>query len=126
MAFQWIFDNAASISVNEREIVGQTETRNETVRAVSRGSAVRKYIVVMPAGMHWSVVNSFINLVDIADRFTVETVTFNQSRQTWMNSPQFVTGSTVDVIATIIPQWIITDIDIVQWNGPFNFSESLI
>lgn len=126
MAFQWVFDNAASISVNEREIVGQTETRNETIRAVSRGSSVRKYTVIMPAGMVWQEVAADIAAVDAADRFTVETITFNHTYQTWLNSTQFATASTVDLIATSIPQWIITDINIVQWQGPFTFSESII
>ena len=126
MAFQWVFDNAAGVSVNTREIVGQTETRNETIRAVSRGSAIRKYTVVMPAGMQWSDVNSDLDAIDVADRFTVETITFNQSYMSWMNSNSITTGSMVTLIATFIPQWIIMERDIVQWQGAFKFSESII
>tara|TARA_R110002096_G_scaffold169630_1_gene341314 strand:+ start:523 stop:903 length:381 start_codon:yes stop_codon:yes gene_type:complete len=126
MAFQWVFDNAATISVNNREIVSLTETRNETIRSVSRGSAVAKFVVSMPAGMQWSVVQTYIAAVDVADRFTVENIVFNQAYMSWMNSTSIVTGSNFNVIATDIPQWTISDIDIVQWSGPFKFTQSLL
>ena len=126
MAFQWVFDNAATISVNNREIVSMTETRNETIRSVSRGSAVAKFVVSMPAGMQWSVVQTYIAAVDVADRFTVENIVFNQAYMSWMNSTSIVTGSNFNVIATDIPQWTISDIDIVQWSGPFKFTQSLL
>jgi len=126
MAWQWVFDNAASVSLNEREVVSQTETRNETIRAVSRGSAIKKFTVVMPAGMQWSVVQTNIAAIDAADRFTVEAVTFNQAYMSWMNSTSITTNDSYNLIATFIPQWIITDIDIVQWNGSFEFAESIV
>jgi hypothetical protein len=126
MAFQWVFDHAASVSLNEREVVGISETRNETIRTVSRGSAVRKYSVIMPAGMQWSVEQANINAVDVADRFTVETITFNAAYMTWMNSTSIATGSTVDLICVEIPDWVISDRDIVRWSGPFKFVESII
>ena len=49
MAFQFIFDKAVTISGNNRAVVGQSITRNHTVRAVSRGSAVQKFTITMPA-----------------------------------------------------------------------------
>lgn len=126
MAFQWVFDNAATISVNNREIVAMTETRNETIRSVSRGSAVAKFMISMPAGMQWSVVQANIAAIDAADRFTVENIVFNQGYMAWMNSTSIVTGSNFNVIATDIPQWTISDLDIVQWSGPFKFTQSIL
>ena len=52
MSYQWIIDNAESISIDRHEIVGQTITRNQTVRATSRGASVWKFTVKVPDGIH--------------------------------------------------------------------------
>lgn len=126
MSFQWIFDTAETISLDPLEVVGQTETRNLTIRAVSRGPTVRKYIVTMPRALQWSVVQTDIAAYVALDRFTVETITFDQSYMSWMDSVLIPTDSTVDVMATFIPRFEIIDIDTVRWKGAFTFTESLI
>jgi len=125
MAFQWVFDNAATIAVNKRQVVTQTETRNETVRAVSRGTAVKKFTVMMPVGMQWSANQASINAVDVADRFTVENIIFDLTNMAWMESTAIGDNDTYDIICTSLPQWTITDIDVVQWSGAFQFQEVL-
>ena len=58
MAFQWVFDQATTISIDLKAQVGQTITRNQTVRAVSRGNAIRKFTVELPNGLRWEDISS--------------------------------------------------------------------
>lgn len=69
-AFQWLFDNAESISINKRGLVSQTISRDNTVRAVSRGGQIWRFDVTMPGGMVWSDARPYIEQLEAADRFT--------------------------------------------------------
>jgi hypothetical protein len=53
-AFQYVFDNAESISINRRSTTAQTISRNNTVRTVSRGGNVWRFEVKLPDGIRWS------------------------------------------------------------------------
>lgn len=127
MAFQWIFDKAASISAIDRSIVAQTITRNNTVRAVSRGNGIMKFTVQMPAGMRWSDVATFISAIDAAGMHTVENVQLSNANYTaWMHNGDFTPGQNWDVICVQMPEWVISDRDLVTWTGPFVFYESVV
>lgn len=127
MSFQWIFDNAETISATKREIVGQTITRNQTVRAVSRGNGVWKFTVKMPDGMPWSEVADFISSIEAANRFTKEIVTISDDGYTsWIHHGDFMPGQTWQVICVQMPNWTIFARDQVSWNGEFVFYEALI
>ena len=76
-AFQYIFDNAESISIDKRAIVGQTISRDNTVRAVSRGGKVWRFSVKLPDGLRWSVARPNIAAIEYADRYTTGTVQIN-------------------------------------------------
>ncbi len=126
-SFQWIFDNAAAVAISDRAIVGQSITRNQTVRAVSRGNAVAKFIVTMPDGMSWSENATAIALLDTANKFTVEEVAFSNAGYTdWLHSGPLSPGQTWDVICVDMPTWTIFARNQVAWNGPFVFYESLV
>lgn len=126
MAFQWIFDNAESISVNKRAVVGQTITRNQTVRATSRGSSIYKFTIKLPDGLRWSEIATYIAAIDAADRFTIETVNLNHSGySSWIHNGDLTVGKTWSVICTQIPDWTIFARDQVSWSGPFVFYEVL-
>ncbi len=45
MSFQWIVDNAESLSINRKKVVASTQSRDGTVRAVSRGNAAKRFEV---------------------------------------------------------------------------------
>lgn len=127
MAFQWVFNNASSISVNKRAIVGQTITRNQTVRAVSRGNAIRRFTVQLPDGMRWSDVATYIQAIDAADRFTKENIQINNSGyNSWINAGDISTSATYSVICVEMPQWTISERNLVTWSGPFVFYEALV
>jgi hypothetical protein len=127
MAFQWIFNNATSISVNKKAIVGQTITRNQTVRAVSRGNSIRRFTVQLPDGMPWSQVATYIQAIDAADRFTKETIQIsNSGYNSWINAGDINTSATYQVICVELPQWTISERNLVTWSGPFVFFEALV
>ncbi len=78
-AFQWIFDNAASISINKRAITAQTISRDQTVRTVSRGGQVWRFNINLPGGLPWTQARPYIEAIDVADRFTQGTVQINNT-----------------------------------------------
>lgn len=80
-SFQWIFDNAANISMIRRPIVSQTTSRDQRIRTVSRGGNIWRFKVAMPAGMRWQENSNYIAQVDYANLLTPDYV--NMSR------PQF-------------------------------------
>lgn len=124
MAFQWIFDNAESISINNRALVGQTITRNQTVRATSRGPGKWKFTVKLPDGMPWSQVAANIQAIDIADRFTTETIAISDSGYTsWIRNGPLTVGQSWSVICVEMPDWTIFARNQVSWSGSFVFFE---
>ena len=127
MSFQWVFDNAASIAGMNRAITGQTITRNQTVRAVSRGNAIQKFTVQMPDGMPWDEAASFISALDAVGEYTVENVALSNANYTaWMHNGDFTALQNWDVICVSMPDWIIFDRNQVSWSGPFVFYESVV
>jgi hypothetical protein len=84
-AFQYVFDNAESISFNRRAVTAQTISRNNTVRTVSRGGQVWRFDVKLPDGIRWSDAREYIEAIDSADRYTTGTVQINNpGYNTWL------------------------------------------
>lgn len=88
MSFQWIIDNAESISIDRQEIVGQTITRNQTVRSTSRGAGVWKFTVKLPDGIPWTQLRSNITLAEKLGRVTPASISINNSGQSWLSQYQ--------------------------------------
>jgi len=126
MAFQWVFDRAESISVDLKAQVGQTITRNQTVRAVSRGNAIRKFTVALPDGMRWRDIADEIQAIDSANRFTTESVAVSNAEYTDQLHHGDIDGTSYTVICVELPQWSISPGGIVSWSGPFVFYESTV
>ena len=63
-AFQWVFDNAESISIDRKAVVAQTTSRDQTIRSVSRGGQVWRFEVKLPDGIRWSDARSYIEAID--------------------------------------------------------------
>lgn len=88
-AFQYIFDNAESISFNRRATTAQTISRSNTVRTVSRGGQIWRFEVTLPNGMRWSDIRSHIEAIEHADRYTVGNVQINNSGyNSWLTGYQ--------------------------------------
>jgi hypothetical protein len=78
MSFQWIFDNAADISMVRRPIVSQTTSRDQRIRTVSRGGNIWRFTITMPKGLRWQENNAYIGAVD--DYNILKTDYVNMSR----------------------------------------------
>jgi hypothetical protein len=127
MSFQWIFDKAESISINKRALVGQTISRNQTVRATSRGPGIYKFTVKLPDGMPWSQAASYIAAIDAADRFTKQTVSLSDAGYTsWIHNGDLTVGQSWQVYCVTIPEWTIFARNQVSWSGPFVFFEARV
>ncbi len=88
MSFQWIIDNAESISIDRQEIVGQSITRNQTVRAVTRGAGIWRFTVKLPDGMAWTDVRQNISLAEKLGRTNTASIALNTSGQSWLSQYQ--------------------------------------
>jgi hypothetical protein len=69
-AFQYVFDNAESISMVKTATTAQTLSRDNTVRTVSRGGQVWRFTVKLPDGIPWTEARPYIESIDYADRYT--------------------------------------------------------
>ena len=76
-AFQYVFTNAESISINRRAVVAQTQSRDGTVRTISRGGQIWRFDVRLPDGIAWTDARPYIEAIDYADRYTTGTVSLN-------------------------------------------------
>lgn len=78
-AFQYIFDNAESISIDRSAVTAQTISRDQTVRTVSRGGQIWRFTVKLPDGIRWTELRPYIESIDYAGRYTPGTVQLNNS-----------------------------------------------
>jgi len=100
-AFQYIFDTAESISIDRRAVVAQTVTRNNLVRAVSRGGQVWRFDVRLPDGIAWQTLRPYIEAIDYADRYTVGSVQINNAGyNAWLTAYQGNCANTSAVTAS--------------------------
>lgn len=99
-AFQWVFDNAESISINRRAVVASTTTRDQTVRSVSRGGQVWRFDVKMPDGLAWDTSRKYIEAIDYADKFTKGVVQINNAGyNSWLTPYQGNSANTTGFYA---------------------------
>lgn len=84
MSFQWIFDNAESISINRQEVVSQTTARDGTVRSVGRGNAPWRFEVKLPDGPRWTDIRGNISKAEYYGRGTDFKIQLNASGHSWL------------------------------------------
>lgn len=101
MSFQWIIDNAESIAIDRQEIVGQSITRNQTVRAVSRGAGIWRFTVKLPDGIAWTDIRGNISLAEKLGRVTPATISINNTGHAWLSQYQGNSVSTTGFVASI-------------------------
>lgn len=126
MSFQWIFDNAESLSIDERLMVASTTARDGVVRAVSRGVVPKKFVVKLPDGLPWTQIQNDIGAALNLDRITTDTIEIKYSLFPWFyGNTNPGTNDTYEVRCTSFPQWTIFARNQVSWDGPFVFTEVL-
>ena len=101
MSFQWIIDNAESISINSMPIVAQTVALDGTVRSTSYGGAAWRIEAKLPDGPRWSDYRSDISAAEALGKTTSANVQISNSGQTtWLNAYLGDAASTAGVTAT--------------------------
>lgn len=88
MSFQWIIDNAESISINRKKVVGSTTSRDGVTRSVSRGGQVWRFDVKLPDGPRWTDYRQYITQAEALDRTTAANIQFNDNGHDWFMSYQ--------------------------------------
>jgi hypothetical protein len=124
MSFQWIVDNAESLSINRKKMVAQTTARDGQVRAVSRGTQPDQITVKVPDGIPWSTLKSNIEAAEALDRISTATISVPYAKFPWFYNnvaPGSDYSKTVRCIT--FPEWTIMARDQVSWSGPFVFVE---
>lgn len=124
MSFQWIIDTAETLSINRKKMVAQTQSRDGTVRAVSRGTMARRIEVKLPDGLAWSEFKSVIEAAEGLDRYQTATISIPYTKFPWYyGNVAPTTNESYTVICTSFPEWTIFARDQVSWSGPFVFVE---
>jgi len=124
MTFQWIVNNAETISVNRKKQVSTTTARNGIVRAVSRGTQPKRFEVKLPDGLPWSSFRSDILAAEVLDKITSATITLPYARFPWYyNNTAPASDESYTVLCTDFPEWTLFSRNQVSWSGPFVFVE---
>ena len=125
MSFQWIFNNATNLSISRLDTVANTQARDGTVKAVSRGTPKKIFTVRLPDGPRWSEYKSDIESAEALDKHTTDDITILYSRIPWYYGNVDPGGAEEDytVLCVNFPQWTVFGFDQVQWSGPFIFVE---
>jgi len=84
MSFQWVINNAAQIGVNTKRITAITQTRDGTVRTVSRGSQPWIFEVRLPDGPRWSEYRQDIAKAEALGSVTADSIGFDHTGHEWM------------------------------------------
>lgn len=127
MSFQFVFNNADSLSINNLKVVATTITRDGTARAVTRGTPPKRFELTLPTGPRWSDISTDIAAMEALDRNTVSLVSIPYSRFPWYyNYVNPIVSDTYSVLCVEFPQWKIWTQDSVSWSGPFVFVENIV
>lgn len=127
MSFQWVLNNAESLSIDRLDTVGSTQARDGTVKATSRGTPKKIFTVKLPDGPRWIDIKANIEAAETLDRHTTATMTIQYATHPWYYgnvSPGSEESYTV--ICVQFPQWTVSgakDSAQVSWSGPFVFVE---
>lgn len=128
MSFQWIFDNAESLSINRKQMVATTTARDGSTRAVTRGQMPNRITVKLPDGLRWTDIRTLIAAAEALDKVTTATVTIGTSSTTgfgWYYGQTAVPFSPTSYTVRCVefPEWTIFARDQVSWSGAFVFVE---
>jgi hypothetical protein len=101
MSFQWIIDNAETISLDQKKVIGTTTTRSGVVRNVSRGGQVWRFDVKLPDGPRWTDYRNRIATAQALDRTTTATISLSAAGQSWLYAYQGNSVNITGFVATI-------------------------
>ena len=124
MSFQWIMDNANTLSINRKKVVASTTARDGTTRAVSRGNVKKIMTVKLPDGPRWSDYKSNIAAAEALDKFTAATISIPYATfPYYYGNVNPGSDESYSVMCIEFPEWTIFGYNQVSWSGPFVFVE---
>lgn len=124
MSFQWIIDNAESLSINKKKQVAQTTARDGRVRAVSRGTPPRIIEVRLPDGIPWTILRTNIIAAEALDRVSTAVISIPFAKFPWYyGDVQPAQNESYTVRCIQFPDWNIFARNQVGWSGSFIFVE---
>ena len=124
MSFQFIVNQAETLSINRKKMVATTTARDGTVRAVSRGNQPKRFEVKLPDGIRWSDLRTNIIAAEALDKITTATITIPYSLFPWYYGNTAPTSDESYTVRCVdFPEWTIFARDQVSWSGPFVFVE---
>jgi len=101
--FQYIFDNASLINYDRQPIVAQTQSRDGTIKATSRGGSVWRFSVDFAPAKPWSELRTAYESINVKGRHTSDSVSINSTGMSWIfpynGESTDITGWTVDTIS---------------------------
>jgi hypothetical protein len=126
MSFQWIVDNAESLSIDRKRMVATTTARDGSVRVVSRGTQPKKFTVKLPDGILWTTIRTDIAAAEGLDRITTATISIPYAKFPWYyGNVAPVSNESYTVRCIEFPEWTIFSRNQVSWSGAFVFIEVL-
>lgn len=124
MSFQWIIDNAETLSINRKRMVATTTARDGTTRAVSRGTQPRRIEVKLPDGIAWTTLRTNIEAAEALDRISTATITIPFAKFPWYyGNVNPGTNESYTVRCIQFPEWTIFAYNQVAWSGSFVFQQ---
>lgn len=85
MSYQYIIDNAETLSISKNPVVATTFSRDSQVRTISRGGSLWKFEIKLPDGPRWTDQRRYIQ--ELENYYTVytDTIQINLPQHSWIN-----------------------------------------
>ena len=87
-AFQYVIDNAQTLSISKKKKVAQTVSREGVVKSISLGGQLWEFNVKLPDGDTWSKYRPIIEQLEALDRVNTGTIQINKAAHKWINGYQ--------------------------------------
>ena len=126
MSFQWIVNQAESLSINRKKMVGTTTARDGITRAVNRGTLPKTFTIRLPDGIAWTTLKTDIAAAEGLDRISTAVISIPYATFPWYyGNVAPVSDESYTVRCINFPEWTIFARNQVSWSGPFVFQEVL-
>lgn len=124
MSFQYVINNATTLGIDRLDTVASTQSRDGTVKAVSRGTPKKIFTVRLPDGPKWADIKTDIEAAEALDRHTTDTITITYAKHPWYYANVTpLTEESYTVICVEFPRWTVFGNQQVRWDGEFVFVE---
>jgi hypothetical protein len=90
MSYQWIIDNAESITVVSKAVVARTQSRDGTVRQVARDGAVWQFEVSLASGIPWDTSRRYLEAAEASYNQSANTLVglYATGQASWLSKYQ--------------------------------------